>query len=87
MVPDFRLDEQIVLKLRRDEAIVLFNYLVRETWTKEEKNLRASFEHAAEPHSLQALVQELIPKLIDTGSPEAAGIWDSAREHLLRRHT
>ena len=87
MVPDYRLDEQISLRLRRDEAIVLYEYLIRETWTKEEKNLRASFEHPAEPHSIQAVVQELIPNLIDTGSPEAAGIWAAAREHLLRRYT
>ncbi len=79
-----RFDETVDLKLHRDEAIVLYWYLSREL---DRKNLDASFIHPAEPHSLHALLQELIPALIDTGGPDAAGIELAAREHLLQRHS
>ena len=79
----FRFRETINLTLHRDEAIVLLWYLSREL---ERNNLGDSFDHAAEPHSLSALLQELIPALIDTGGPDAAGIEIAAREHLLQRH-
>jgi hypothetical protein len=79
----FRFEEMINLRLHRDEAIVLLWYLSREL---DEDNLRDSFIHAAESHSLHALLQELIPALIDTGAPEAAGIEVAARKHLLQRH-
>lgn len=83
-MPHERFDETIGLKLRRDEAIVLLWYLSREL---DKHNLDASFVHPAEAHSLHALLQELIPALLDTGGPDAAGIELAAREHLLRRHT
>ena len=79
-----RFDETIDLKLQRDEAIVLFWYLSREL---DKNNLDGSFIHPAEAHSLHALFQELIRPLIDTGSPDAAGIEVAAREHLLQRHS
>jgi hypothetical protein len=79
-----RFDESIDLKLRRDEAIVLFWYLSREL---DKNSLDGSFVHPAEAHSLHALLQELIPPLIDTGGPDAVGIEVAAREHLLKRHT
>jgi hypothetical protein len=79
----FRFEETITLSLQRDEAIVLLWYLSREL---DGHNLSDSFNHAAEPHSLNALLQELIPALIDTGGPDAAGIEIAARENLLQRH-
>lgn len=82
-----RFEELISITLKRDEAIVLLWYLTRELWNEDEKNLRASFVHAAEPHSLRALLQELIPRLKDTGAPDAQGIEIKAREHLLGRFT
>ena len=84
MTEKFRFRETINLTLHRDEAIVLLWYLSREL---DGDNLRDSFIHAAESHGLQALLQELIPVLIDTGAPEAAGIEVAAREHLLQRHS
>jgi hypothetical protein len=80
-------DQTITIKLRRDEAIVLLWYLTRELWSEEQKNLQSSFVQAAEPHGLAAVLQELIPPLMDTGAPQAHGIEDAAREHLLRRHS
>ena len=81
-----RFDETITVTLKRDEAVVLLWYLTRELWNENKKNLRASFLHAAEPHGFEALLQELIPPLMDTGAPAAAGIENAARDHLLRRH-
>ena len=46
----------------------------RELRNENGRNLQASFVHAAEPHSLKALLQELIPPLKDTGAPDANGI-------------
>lgn len=82
-----RFHDTISIPLKRDEAIVLLWYLSRELWNEGEKNLRASFVHAAEAHSLRALLQELIPPLMDTGAPSAAGIEHAARAHLLSRFT
>ena len=83
-----RFEEKISVTLKRDEAIVLFWYLTRELWKEgDQDNLRASFIHGAEPHSLDALLQELIPPLLDTGAPDAKGIEHAARDHLLRRST
>lgn len=88
MSNDHRFDETITIKLKRDEAIVLFVYLTRELYTvADEKNLRASFAHAAEVHGLLALHQELFPPLMDIGAPGVEGIESAAREHLLKRHT
>ena len=85
---DPRFDEKITIKLTRDEAIVLFAYLARELYdVADEKNLRASFVHAAEVHGLLALHQALWPTLLDIGMPGAEGIELQAREHLLKRYT
>ena len=83
----YRFEESISIKLKRDQAIVLFWYLTRELWNKENSRLQASFIHEAEPHSLESLLQELIPPLMDTGAPDLEGIEDAARDHLLRRFT
>jgi hypothetical protein len=80
-----RFEEPISITLKRDEAIVLLWYLTRELWNEDERSLRESFVHPAEAHSLRALLQELIPPLMDTGAPDAAGIEIAARDHLLRR--
>ena len=61
-------DESVSLTLKRDEAIVLLWYLTRELRNENERNLQASFVHAAEPHGLEALLQELILPLKDTGA-------------------
>ncbi|HLQ90946.1 MAG TPA: hypothetical protein VK148_13010 [Xanthobacteraceae bacterium] len=87
MTDEHRFDETITIKLKRDEAIVLFFYLSRELHAvAEEKNLRGSFVHAAEMHSLLCLHQELFRPLMDIGAPSAEGIELAAREHLLKRH-
>ena len=87
MTNDHRFDETITIKLKRDEAIVLFVYLHRELYgVADGKNLKASFVHEAELHGLLALHQELLPPLIDV-RPSAEGIELAAREHLLKRHT
>jgi len=82
---DYRFDERINLTLTRDEAIVLGWYLERELVTENEKNLRASFIHPAEAHSLHGLLQELYRSSDDID--QIAGIGVVAREHLLKRHT
>src|SRR6516164_3409857 len=64
-----RFEEPVSVTLKRDEAIVLLWYLTRELWNEHQRNLRASFVHPAEAHSLKALLQELIPPLMDTGAP------------------
>lgn len=92
MPSDHRFDETIAIELKRDEAIVLFLYLHRELYgVADEKNLRGSFVHAAEAHSLLALHQMLFPPLVDIGVnktvEEADAIALAAREHLLKRHT
>ena len=88
MVNNDRFDETITVKLKRDEAIVLFAYLDRELYrVADAKNLRGSFVHGAEEHGLLALHQELFGPLMDIGTPNAQGIEVKAREHLLKRHT
>ena len=47
MTASSRFDEEISIKLKRDEAIVLFWYLTRELWNAAESSLRASFVHDA----------------------------------------
>lgn len=86
MTDDHRFDETLTINLKRDEAIVLLVYLTRELYmVADDKNLRASFVHAAEVHGLLALHQELLRPLIDIGAPDAEGIELAAREHLLKR--
>ena len=87
MQDKYRFEESISVSLQRDEAIVLFWYLTRELWNKDNNRLQASFVHAAEPHSLESLLQALIVPLMDTGAPAMQGIEHAAREHLLRRFT
>jgi hypothetical protein len=48
-------DESISLTLKRDEAIVLLWYLTRELRNENERNLQASFVHAAEPRVIALL--------------------------------
>jgi hypothetical protein len=87
MTNDYRFGDAVTIKLKRDEAIVLFAYLARELYgVPDEKNLRASFIHPAKVHGLLALHQELFSPLMDTGGPRAEGIEVAAREHLLKRH-
>jgi len=84
--PRYDFDRKIGLTLKRDEAIVLLWYLTRELWGGE--RLTATCEHPAEPHALEALLQELVPKLTDTGEPaHADAIHVTAQEHLLKRFT
>lgn len=79
-------EQKIDIPLFRDEAIVLYWFLSREIWQKDQSRLKVSFENEAESHCLQALLQELIPKLIDTGGPDADQIHAAATEHLMGRH-
>ena len=86
MTPDHDFDAPVRLTLKRDEAIVLQWYLTRELWRAAPGGLQASFTHAAEAHGLEALLQELIPPLVDTGGPDADAIHRAACDHLLARH-
>lgn len=85
MSKNYRFDKSIIMNLKRDEAIVLAWYLERELVRENEKNLRASFIHAAEVHSLHALLQELMGTADEID--QIAGIELIAREHLLKRFT
>ena len=85
MSANYRFDESIIINLKRDEAIVLAWYLTRELWNEGEKNLRASFIHPAEVHSLDALSHELMHSSDEID--QIAGIELVAREHLLKRFT
>ena len=78
-------DATIAIKLRRDEAIVLQGYLVRELWRSDPGGLQSSITHPAEAHSLEGLLQELIQPLIDTGGPDSDAIHAAAVEHLMAR--
>src|SRR5262249_27915481 len=57
----------------------------RELRNENGRNLQASFVHAAEPHSLKALLQELIPPLKDTGAPDANGMEITAGHGPIKR--
>jgi hypothetical protein len=84
--PRYDFDRKISLNLQRDEAVVLLWYLTRELWGGE--RLTATCQHPSEPHALEALLQELIPPLLDTGDPKHAdAIHAAARDHLLQRFT
>ena len=84
MAENYRFDERINISLRRDEAIVLANWLGREVHNYPQK-VRASFIHAAEEHSLLALLQEFWAATDDID--QIVGIEIIAREHLLKRFT
>jgi len=86
MDPKFDFERKIDVSLQRDEAIVLYWYLTRVAPLHQDSPLAGTFEHPSEPHSLEALVQELVSPLMDTGHPETAdAIIAAAREHLLAR--
>ena len=85
MAENYRFDESIDINLRRDEAIVLAYWLVREVYNEDQKNVRASFVHPAEAHSLLAVLQEIWRNSDEIS--EIAGMDIVAREHLLKRHT
>ncbi len=59
----------------------------REVWNHNLSRLAATFDHPAERHGIQSLLQELATRLIHTGSERMDGIEDVARESLMRRHT
>jgi hypothetical protein len=67
-----RFDEEVVLKLRNDEAIVLGCLLSRELWGRGSERLAGLIEHPAESHALHALLQELVPTLYRSGSAQGA---------------
>jgi hypothetical protein len=48
--------------------------------------LDGTFDHPAESHGVQALLQELVRRLIHTGSERARGIEQAARESLMLRY-
>jgi len=86
MNPRFDFERKISLSLQRDEAIVLYWYLTRESSPRPDARLNATFDHPSEKIALDALLQELIYPLMDTGHPkEADAIHAGAQEHLLRR--
>jgi hypothetical protein len=78
-------DAKINISLRRDEAIVLYWYLSREILMHGEARLRSSYENEAESHGLNALLQELIKHLMDTGGPDSETIHAAAVAHLMKR--
>ena len=82
MAENYRFDEPIDISLRRDEAIVLAGWLGRELHNEPQKNVRASFVHPAEEHSLLALLHKLWRTSDDID--QIAGIDIMAREHLKR---
>ncbi len=82
-----RLGGNVTVDLRMDEAVVLLWYLSREVWNHNLSRLAATFDHPAERHGIQSLLQELATRLIHTGSERMDGIEDVARESLMRRHT
>ena len=88
MDPKYDFERKINVSLQRDEAIVLATFLGRELWKYDDARLKPTFEHPSEPHSLEALLQELIYPLMDTGHPEEHdAIVAAAQEHLMRRFT
>ena len=82
-----RFDEKVTIDLRMDEAIVLLWYLSREVWNRGSSRLEGTFDHPAEGHGVQALLQELAVRLINTGSERMRGVEHAARESLMRRHS
>lgn len=81
-----RFDEKVTIDLRLDEAIVLLGYLTREVWGRGLSRLKGTFEHPAESHGVQALLQELFAPLVYTGTERFQGIADEARESVMRRY-
>jgi len=85
MKPSYDFDAKLRITLRRDEAIVLQSFLARELWRSEPGGLQASFGHPAEEHSLEGLLQELIPQLTETGGPDGDALYEAATKHLMSR--
>ena len=79
-------DEKVSIDLQMDEAVVLLWYLSREVWNRGMARLDGTFDHPAESHGVQALLQELARRLIHTGSERARGIEQAARESLMLRY-
>jgi len=84
---DYHFDEEVIVNLRMDEAVVLLWYLSREVWNRGSVRLQGTFDHPAEHHSVQALLQELAVRLIHTGGKESSQIEQAARESLMHRYT
>jgi hypothetical protein len=81
-------EEPAWLQLSPDEALVLFAFLTRELWSREEARIGTCLEHPAEAHALHALLQELIPTTLWAGDPNAPStVFAEARERLLARHS
>jgi hypothetical protein len=78
-------DAKVSVSLYRDEAIVLYWYLSREIGIHGEARLQPSYENDAESHGVNALFQEFIKHLMDTGGPDADSIHAAAVEHLMKR--
>jgi hypothetical protein len=83
---NYRFDEKVSISLRMDEAVALFWYLSREVWNRGSARLEGTFDHPAEHHSVQALLQELAARLIHTGGNEASQIEQAARESVMHRY-
>ena len=83
---NYAFDEKVSINLRMDEAVVLLWFLSREVWNCGSARLEGTFDHQAEHHSVQALLQELTVSLIHTGGKEASQIEEAARESLMRRY-
>ena len=82
----FSLDQTVAITVRRDEAIVLYHLLSREIWSEDEARLKAICRNDAEAHALRALLQELVPPLIDTGGPDWDDSHAAAVESVIARH-
>jgi hypothetical protein len=84
---DVRFDETVTINLQLDEAIVLLAYLVREVWGRGSSRLEGTYDHPAETHGVQALLQELFNPLVYTGTERFRGIEDAARESVMHRYS
>ena len=83
---NYPFDEKVSINLGMHEAVVLLWYLAREVWNGGSARLEGTFDHSAEHHSVQALLQELAARLIHTGGKEASQIEEGARESLMHRY-
>jgi hypothetical protein len=80
-----RLDAELTIRLKRDEAIVLFWYLGRHLYSEDGARLRATFDHPAEELALGELFHEMIPQLSGPATPEYDAEYRAAIEHLAAR--
>ena len=86
MAEEYPFDRNVAINLRTDEAVVLLWYLSREVWDRGERRLAMTFDHPAESHGLQALLQELVHGLMWTGAANVGAIEVAARTSLMRRY-